>query len=102
MNFEHFDQVTVVSFLENLYVGSVNDTKTKEGLRAAFGPDAHIFRRSFEQEKFTLDLLRIGYMYQVEDLQADCAEYLKETICDENVIEMMTVAHQGESSRGAF
>merc|ERR1712029_5782 len=76
MVLEHFDQCTVTSFVEYLYAGVVNDPKTLEEIKSTVGPDGYIYKRSFQREKFTIDLLRMADMYHVEDLKSDCAEYL--------------------------
>ena len=89
VSLEHFEQATVISFLEYMYAGAINDPKTIQKIRAAFGPNTYIYKRSFEQEKLTLDLLRMADMYEVEDLKVDCSEYLKKTICDNNVMEVL-------------
>jgi len=86
MVLKHFDEGSVVRFLECLYAGVVNNHKTIEELKAGVGPDRYIYKRSFEREKFTMDLLRMADMYHVEDLKSDCAEYLRRNITDENVI----------------
>jgi len=86
MILEHFDQDTVLSFIEYLYAGSINHPDTIEQIRAALGPDEYIYKRGFNKEKFTIDLLGMADMYQVEDLKADCTEYLKRNITDQNVI----------------
>jgi len=83
-----FDRETVICFIEYLYAGLVNDRETIERIKAGVGPDEYIYRRCFNQKKFTLDLLRMADMYCVEDLKLDCAEYLKRNICDENVMEI--------------
>merc|ERR1712029_406741 len=71
-----------------IYSESINHPKTIEQLRAALGPDEYIYKRGFDQEKFTMDLLRMADMYQVKDLKADCSEYLKRNITDENMIDV--------------
>jgi len=86
MVLEHFDQGTVISFVEYLYAGVVNDPKTLEEIKSTVGPDGYIYKRSFQREKFTIDLLRMADMYHVEDLKSDCAEYLWRNITDENII----------------
>jgi len=88
MVLEHFDRGTVVSFVEYLYAGVVNDHKTIEEIKVGVGPDKYIYKRSFERRKFTIDLLRMADMFQVKDLKADCSQYLKKNITDENVIDI--------------
>jgi len=88
MSLEHFNDETVVSFIEYLYAGCLQDQGMIRQIRAGVGPDEYIYRRSFAREKLTIDLLRIGHMYYVEDLKMDCTEYLKKNICDDNVIDV--------------
>merc|ERR1712029_426293 len=88
MNLGHFDQGTVVSFCEYLYAGLINDPKTIQQIRARVGPNEYIYKRCFDREKLTMDLLRMADMYQVKDLKADCTEYLKRNITDQNVIDV--------------
>jgi len=80
-----FDRETVICFIQYLYAG-LKDPNYLKLIRAAVGPDEYIYRRCFDQEKFTLDLFRMADLYRVEDLKVDCAEYLKRNICDDNVI----------------
>jgi len=88
MSLEHWDEATAISFLEYLYSGSVEDPQTIERLKAAFGPNEYIFRRSFDHKKLTVELLKMADMYQVEDLKNDCTEYLKKNLSDENVLDV--------------
>jgi len=83
-----FDRETVICFIQYMYAGLVNDRKTIKRIKAGVGPEEYIYRRCFDQDKFTIALLRMADMYQVEDLKVDCAEHLKRDICDENVIEI--------------
>merc|ERR1712029_635151 len=57
-------------------------------IRARVGPNEYIYKRCFDREKLTMDLLRMADMYQVKDLKADCSEYLKRNITDENVVDV--------------
>jgi len=93
VNMSHFDEETVVAFIEYLYAGSVNDSKTLNEIRAGIGPNEYIYKRSFERKHLTIDLLKMADMYQVEDLKMDCTEYLKEHISDENVMSIWMEAH---------
>jgi len=99
MSIEQFDTATVVSFLEYLYAGSIDDPKTLERIKAGSGPGTYIYKRSFDQGKLTLDLLRMAHMYQVEDLKLDCYEHLEKTVCDDNAVELLKVAHTFENKR---
>ena len=57
-------------------------------------PSEYKYRRFFKEEDLTLDLLKIGHFYQVEDLEVDCTEYLKENICDEIVMDVWMEAER--------
>merc|ERR1719209_1131421 len=61
-----FDRGTVISFIEYLYTSPICGI-TLEHIRAAVGPDEYIYKRCFEQKKFTIDLLEMADMYQVDD-----------------------------------
>jgi len=90
---ENFDESTVLYFLQYVY-SPVNGKETMEVIREAVDPDAYIYKRSFDKSKLTLDLLRMGHMYQVQDLKSDCSEHLKEKLSDENVMEVWMVAEE--------
>jgi len=68
---DHFDEETVVVFLEYLYAETL-----KKGAK------------SIDKKKMTLKVLSMAHMYQVKDLMAACTDYLKDSICDENVMEI--------------
>jgi len=94
MRIENFQVETVISFLNYLYA-PVRDTETIEALKALHhGPKKYIFTRKFEAETITLDLLKMSHMYQVEDLQMDCAEYLGDNLGDNNVVEVWMEAEK--------
>ena len=59
-----------------------------EKVQTSVGPSEYIYKRNFPREKFNLELFKIGHMYQVNDLLADCAHHLKSTITDENVMKL--------------
>merc|ERR1712029_694288 len=85
-------EVTVVSFLEYLYAPA-KDKETVLLIQSLVGPDQYIYKRTFGKEKFTLDLLRIGHMYQVDDLLKDCTEYLKGNISEnQKALELLEAA----------
>jgi len=91
MKIDHFDDETVFSFLQYIYT-PVKDAETMELIRAYVGQSYYIYKRSFETSKLTLDLLKMGHMYRVEDMQLDCTEYQKGNIRDENVMAVWMVA----------
>jgi len=80
MSIGHFDKDTVIRFLQYLYAPPL--------------PSEYKYRRFFKEEDLTLDLLKIGHFYQVEDLEVDCTEYLKENICDEIVMDVWMEAER--------
>jgi len=90
---KYFDQATVISLLEYMYAGKINDPETIETIRTASGPNTYIFKRSFDQNKLTVELLKMAVVYQVEDLKSDCIEHLKKTMCDDNVMRILTESH---------
>ena len=66
-----------------------------KAIRAQVGADKHIFRRpSFQRHKFSVDLMGMAHHYEVKDLVIDCAEHLKDNICDENVMKVWTEAEK--------
>jgi len=79
---------TVVSFLEYLYSESLKSEKTLALVRNSVAPNKYIYKRSFDEEKLTLELLSMAHFYRVEDMEMDCTEHLKETICDGNVMDI--------------
>jgi len=93
---EHFKEESVVAFLEYIYA-SVRDKRTNDLISGSNGSDCYIYKRSFDEDKLTIDLLDMGHMYQVEDLQLDCAEYLRAKICDHNVMEVWMTAERCKS-----
>ena len=86
MSLEHFEEDAVITFIQYLYAGRVDDLKTIEQLKAGVSPNEYIYKRSFDKDKFTIELLKMADMYQVEDLKLDCTEYLKKTISDDNLM----------------
>lgn len=84
---ESFEDVTVVDFLQYLYSDCLKNKDIIDLIRAALGPDKHIFKRTdFEKDKFTSELFSMANYYQVEDQMLDCTKYLKEHITDDNVM----------------
>jgi len=81
MKMTEFDQETVLSFLDYIY----SDLKRV--------PVQDIFKKSkFDEERLTLDLLRLCHMYQVTDLGDKCSEHLSKNIADANVLRIWSVA----------
>jgi len=93
MTINNFEKKTIISFLKYLYA-PVRDAEAIRLMRATLGSEKYIFTRKFEMEELTLDLLKMSHMYEVEDLQMDCAEYLGENICDENVVDVWMEAER--------
>jgi len=92
---DQFDEETVISFLQYIYADCVKDERTIELLRAAAGPEKHIFKRTgFDPNRFTVDLMGMAHFYEVKDLMDDCAEYLKENIGDDNVMDVWMEAEK--------
>jgi len=92
---EQYAEETVITFLEYIYEDQVKDQNTINLMRAAVGPKKHIFRRTaFEHNKFTVDLMGMAHFYEVKDLEEDCCEYLKENVCDENLMNIWMEAEK--------
>jgi len=85
---DQFSKETVISFLEYLYTGTVLDAiaKTMALIRNSLNANKYMYKRPFDEEKLTLELLSMAHMYRVKDLEMDCAQHLKETISDDNVM----------------
>jgi len=93
INLEHFDRETVIHFLQYIYAGRVDNPKTIQQIKLSLGPNEYVYKRSFDQNKLTPELLKMAGMYGVEDLKADCTQHLKQNVSDENVMEVLTVSH---------
>ena len=89
-----FSKETVISFLEYLYTETVTDAKTVALIRNSLNAKKYIYKRPFDEEKLTLELLSMAHMYQVKDLEMDCAQHLKETISDDNVMDIWMEAEK--------
>merc|ERR1712029_1187307 len=85
---DHFGDETVVAFLEYLYSETVKSAKTLALIQKSGEPKKYIFKRPFDEEKLTLELLSMAKMYHVEDLEMDCTEHLKATLTDDNVMKI--------------
>jgi len=90
----HYSEEAVFSFLEYLYAEPLHSVKGLEQVKDKMDPNKYIFKRSFEEEKLTPELLSMAHIYQVKDLLMDCTQHLKETICQANVIDVWTVANR--------
>ena len=93
---EDFQEDTAFTFLEYLYTPA-RDEGPMEIMRGVVGSVDHIYKKSFDKDKLTLELLEMAHMYRVADLQTDCAEQQKANMCDENVMEVWMVAKKCES-----
>merc|ERR1712029_189245 len=94
---KNFDDETITSFLQYIYAARIDDEETVKTIRAQVGTDKHIFRRpGFQRTKYNIDLMRMAHHYEVKDLVTDCAEHLKDSICDENVMKVWTEAEKFE------
>jgi len=89
-----FSKETVISFLEYLYTETVTDAKTVALIRNSLNANKYIYKRPFDEEKLNLELLSMAHMYQVKDLEMDCAQHLKETISDDNVMDIWMEAEK--------
>jgi len=108
---ENFEDETVIHFFQYLYSDCLQNQHAIELIRSvgdlpqlpmwkkikkfqleidvAKHSEKHVFKRTdFEREKFTVELLIMADYYQVEDLKLDCMEYLKESVKDENVLDV--------------
>ena len=72
MKMDHYNENTVVSFLQYLYSGT-KDAKTRDLIGALIGRGKYIYKRCFEEEKLTVELLRMAHFYKVDDLQVTVA-----------------------------
>jgi len=88
MSMAHFEDTTVYSFIEYLYADRIKDPEILRQIRAGIGPDDYIYKRCFQAQKLTVNLLKMAHMYRVEDLKADCIEYLMKNISDLNVMDV--------------
>jgi len=97
-NVTDFEGDTVSAFLEYLY----SDKVSKVALELAKKHDRKLAKtmlsRHFPVEKISPTLLEMAQMYQVEDLQNDCRDYLMKNINHDNVVDVWMVARKIESS----
>merc|ERR1712029_217336 len=94
MKVDQFKDETVNNFLECLNASRRNCIY-EEGNRYNFNYIRNsYYRRNFDKEKLTLELLSLAHFYQVEELQKDCVTYMRSILCDENVMEFLMVAEK--------
>jgi len=98
MSMAHFEDTTVYSFIEYLYADRIKDPEILRQIRAGIGPDDYIYKRCFQAQKLTVNLLKTAHMYGVEDLKTDCTEHLKKNISDDNVMEIWMAAETMENT----
>ena len=55
-------------------------------------PGEFVPQRRFNEKKFTPELLKMAHIYQMSDLQSDCADYLEQTVSKENAVEAWKAA----------
>jgi len=92
MDLKHIEEETLIKFVQYLYAQSTDEAATKG--HASAGLSEYVYHRRFPKEDLTLDLLSIGHMYDVKDLEMDCASYLKANISDDNVMEIWIEAER--------
>jgi len=91
MKVPEFDAKTVARFLAFIYAGKAGD-KLMQRIKIHAKPGEFISRRDFDEENYTLPLLRMANMYQLQELQDDCIEYLQNHITRENAVEVWNLA----------
>ena len=96
-NVTDFEGDTVSAFLEYLY----SDKVSKGYIDLAKKHDPELAKtmisRHFPMEKITPQLLEMAQMYQVEDLQNDCCDYLMKNINHDNVVDVWMTARKIQS-----
>ena len=86
------DAKTVEAFRDYLYADKagndiVERLKKLQKMEIKLVPTGeHIFKRQFDHQKYTPDLLTMAHMYQIEDLQTDCIEHLQCNMNKENAV----------------
>jgi len=92
MKVPDFDAKTVARFLAYIYAAKVGD-KLMQTINKDWGvPSEWIPRRDFNEENYTLPLLKMANMYQLQELQDDCIKYIQKHITRENAVEVWNVA----------
>jgi len=91
MKVPEFDAKTVALFLAYIYAEKAGD-KLMQRIKEYGVPSEWISRRDFDEENYTLPLLKMANMYQLQDLQDDCIKYIQKHITRENAVEAWNVA----------
>jgi len=94
MDLKHVEEETLIKFIQYLYAHPTDEAVNQDHSAAPVGSSEYVYHRRFPKEDLTLDLLSIGHMYEVKDLEMDCANYLKENISDNNVMEVWMEAER--------
>ena len=79
MEVPQHDGTTVKNFLKYINAKEAGSDIVQR-LRETAQPGEHIFKRQFDKDQYNSDLLKMAHLYQVEDLQNDCAEQLSKTL----------------------
>ena len=69
----------------------IDQKKTVTSVQVA-EPGEFVSQRRFDEKKFTPELLKMAHIYQMSDLQSDCADYLDQTVSKENAVEAWKAA----------
>ena len=80
MKVKTFEPDTAESFLDFIYA-DLEDF-----------PGQNLFKKKFEEERLTPDLLRMSHMYDVSMIQVNCVKHLKKSINDANVVDVWSAA----------
>ena len=62
-------------------------------------PGEFVSQRRFDEKKFTPELLKMAHLYQMLDLQSDCADYLEQTVSKDNAVEAWKAAGTSGSQK---
>ena len=97
-NVTDFKGDIVSAFIEYLYSEKVS--KVALELAKKHDPESALtmISRHFPVKKISPQLLEMAQMYQVEDLQNDCCDYLMKNINHDNVVDVWMAARRIESS----
>jgi len=88
MKLDHFDDKTVFHFLEYIHAKI-------EYVESYYSCS---YKKDFQEEKLTVELLKMAHMYNVKDLLKDCTRHLKGTITESNVLKIWRVATKTENA----
>ena len=92
MEVPQHDATTVKNFLKYINAKEAGNDIVQR-LRETAQPGEHIFKRQFDKDQYNSNLLKMAHLYQVEDLQNDCAEHLSKTLAKENVVHYWAIAN---------